>query len=56
MLVVDTIARTRRAHFVDGESIKQITREIAGIYEPVSSLAAKMLVHLRVRGSEPSSN
>jgi transposase len=27
MLVVDTIARIRRAHFVDGKSIKQITRE-----------------------------
>jgi transposase len=27
MLIVDTIARIRRAHFVDGKSIKQITRE-----------------------------
>ncbi len=27
MLVVDAIARIRRAHFVDGKSIKQITRE-----------------------------
>ncbi len=27
MLVVDTIARIRRAHFVDGKSIKQIARE-----------------------------
>ena len=27
MLVVDMIARIRRAHFVDGTSIKQITRE-----------------------------
>ena len=27
MLVVDMIARVRRAHFVDGKSIKQITRE-----------------------------
>ena len=27
MLAVDTIARIRRAHFVDGKSIKQITRD-----------------------------
>ena len=27
MLAVDMIARIRRAHFVDGKSIKQITRE-----------------------------
>ena len=28
MLSVDMIARIRRAHFVDGKSIKQITREM----------------------------
>ncbi|MDT8278349.1 hypothetical protein RQ734_19995 [Roseomonas mucosa] len=28
MLAVDMIARIRRAHFVDGKSIKQITREM----------------------------
>jgi transposase len=28
MLAVDMIARVRRAHFVDGKSIKQITREL----------------------------
>ncbi len=28
MLVVETIAKIRRAHFVDGKSIKQICREL----------------------------
>ena len=28
MLTVDMMARVRRAHFVDGKSIKQITREL----------------------------
>ena len=28
MLVVETIAKIRRAHFIDGKSIKQICREL----------------------------
>ena len=28
MLVVETIAKIRRAHFIDGQSIKQICREL----------------------------
>ncbi|SIO59691.1 hypothetical protein SAMN05444722_3817 [Rhodovulum sp. ES.010] len=28
MLVVETIAKIRRAHFVDGKSIKQICRKL----------------------------
>ncbi len=28
MLIVETIAKIRRAHFIDGKSIKQICREL----------------------------
>jgi len=41
MLVVETIAKNRRAHFVDGKSIKQICRELRGSRNTVRKVSLR---------------
>ena len=47
MLTVDTVAKVRRAHFVDGKKIKRIviadkSRKLLGVVSRRDILAAKM--------------
>ena len=51
MLVVETVARIRREHFVKGKTIKEIARDLKVSRNTVRKVLRSGLIRVRARGT-----